>query len=62
MHHNPKNDNKIDYVHWNDPNLKLMDCLRLLETSHQADHNAHDNEILSIIEEPLRSFVKLALL
>jgi len=26
------NDNKIDYIHWNDPN-ELMDCLRLLEAS-----------------------------
>jgi len=44
------NDNKIDYVHWDNPN-ELVDCLRLLEASRQADHNAHDNEILSIIEE-----------
>ena len=43
-------DNKIDYVHWNDPN-ELVDRLRLLESSHQAGNNAHDNEILSIIEE-----------
>jgi len=46
------NDNKIDCVHWKwiDPN-ELMDYLRLLEASHQIDHNAHNNEILSIIEE-----------
>ena len=44
------NDNKIDYVHWNDPN-ELVDRLRLLDASRQAGHNAHDNEILSIIEE-----------
>jgi len=44
------NDNAIDYVHWDDPN-ELMDRLRLLEASHQASHNAHDNEMLSIIEE-----------
>lgn len=44
------NDNKIDYVHWNDPN-ELIDRLRLLDASRQAGHNAHDNEILSIIEE-----------
>ncbi|XP_070154031.1 uncharacterized protein [Polyergus mexicanus] len=43
-------DNKIDYVHWNDPN-ELVDRLRLLDASHQAGHNGHDNEILSIIEE-----------
>src|SRR5947199_409178 len=43
-------DNKIDYVHWNDPN-ELVDRLRLLESSRQAGNNAHDNEILSIIEE-----------
>jgi len=40
----------IDYVHWDDPN-KLVDHLRLLDASHQAGNNAHDNEILSIIEE-----------
>jgi hypothetical protein len=44
------NDNAIDYVHWNDPN-ELVDRLRLLDASHQAGHNAHDNEMLSIIEE-----------
>ncbi|KYN03867.1 hypothetical protein ALC62_05272 [Cyphomyrmex costatus] len=43
-------DNRIDYVHWDDPN-ELVDRFRLLETSHQAGHNGHDNEILSIIEE-----------
>ncbi|XP_070158801.1 uncharacterized protein [Polyergus mexicanus] len=43
-------DNKIDYVHWDDPN-ELVDRLRLLDASHQAGHNGHDNEILSIIEE-----------
>lgn len=42
--------NKIDYVHWNDPN-ELVDRLRLLEASSRAGNNAHDNEILSIIEE-----------
>ncbi|KAL6254090.1 hypothetical protein P5V15_014709 [Pogonomyrmex californicus] len=44
------NDNKIDYVHWDDPN-ELVDRLRLLDASHRAGHNAHDNEMLSIIEE-----------
>ena len=43
-------DNKIDYVHWNDPN-ELVDRLRLLNASRQAGHTVHDNEILSIIEE-----------
>lgn len=43
-------DNKIDYIHWNDPN-ELVDRLRLLEASRQAGNNAHDNEILSIVEE-----------
>lgn len=43
-------DNKIDYVHWNDPN-ELVDRLRLLDASRQAGNNAHDNEIMSIIEE-----------
>ena len=44
------NNNKIDYIHWDDPN-KIVDCLQLLEISRQAWHNGHDNEILSIIEE-----------
>jgi len=44
------NDNAIDYVHWDDPN-ELVDRLRLLEASRQVGHNAHDNEMLSIIEE-----------
>ncbi|XP_070527153.1 uncharacterized protein [Cardiocondyla obscurior] len=44
------NDNKIDYIHWNDPN-EFVDRLRLFEVSCHAGHNAHDNEILSIIEE-----------
>jgi len=48
------NDNKID------PN-ELVDRLQLLEASRQAGHNAHNNEILSIIEE-LRSNVKPILL
>ncbi|KYN22042.1 hypothetical protein ALC57_05569, partial [Trachymyrmex cornetzi] len=43
------NDNKIDYIHWDDPN-EIVDRLRLLEASRQAGHNGHD-EILSIIEE-----------
>lgn len=42
--------NKIDYVHWDDPN-ELVDRLRLLNASRQAGNNAHDNEIMSIIEE-----------
>jgi len=44
------NDNAIDYVHWDDRN-ELVDRMRLLEASRQADHNVHDNEMLSIIEE-----------
>jgi len=44
------NDNKIDYVHWDNLN-ELVDRLRLLEASRQVGHNAHDSEILSIIEE-----------
>ncbi|KMQ83996.1 hypothetical protein RF55_18624, partial [Lasius niger] len=43
-------DNKIDYVHWDDPN-ELVNRLRLLNALRQAGHNAHDNKILSIIEE-----------
>ncbi|KYN11453.1 hypothetical protein ALC57_16388 [Trachymyrmex cornetzi] len=44
------NDNKIDYIHWDDPN-EIVDRLRLFEASRQAGYNGHDNEILSIIEE-----------
>ncbi|EZA61635.1 hypothetical protein X777_11758 [Ooceraea biroi] len=44
------NDNAIDYVHWDDPN-ELVDRLRLLNASRQAENNSHDNEMLSIIEE-----------
>jgi len=44
------NDNAIDYVHWDDPN-ELVDRMRLFEASRQADHNAHDNEMLSVIEK-----------
>lgn len=44
------NNNKYDYVHWDDPN-ELVDRLRLLMSSKQAGHTGHDNEILSIIEE-----------
>ncbi|KYQ56418.1 hypothetical protein ALC60_04648 [Trachymyrmex zeteki] len=43
-------DNKIDYIHWDDPN-ELVDQLQLLDASRQAGNNAHDNEILSIFEE-----------
>jgi len=42
-------DKTIDYVHWDDHN-ELMDHIRLFEASRQAGHNAHNNEILSIIE------------
>ncbi|KYN22502.1 hypothetical protein ALC57_05099 [Trachymyrmex cornetzi] len=43
-------ENEIDYVHWDDPN-ELVDRLQLLDTSRRAGNNAHDNEILSIIEK-----------
>jgi len=42
--------NTVDYVHWDDPN-ELVDRLRLLDASRNAENNAHENEILSIIEE-----------
>ena len=44
------NDDKIDYVHWDDPN-ELVERLRLLVESSRAGNNAHENEILSIIDE-----------
>jgi len=37
-------------MQWDDPN-ELVDCMRLLEPSRQAGHNAHNNEVLSIIEK-----------
>jgi len=40
----------IDSVHWDDPTA-LVDRLRSLDASQRAGHNAHDNEILSILEE-----------
>jgi len=43
------NDN-VEYVHWDDPN-ELVDRLRLLDSSSRAGNHAHDNEMLSIIEE-----------
>lgn len=41
---------RIDYVHWNDPN-ELVERLRLLMDSQQAGHSGHTNEIVSIVEE-----------
>ncbi|XP_072751930.1 uncharacterized protein [Anoplolepis gracilipes] len=43
-------ENKIEYVHWNDPN-ELVDRLWLLKASRRAGNNAHGNEVMSIIEE-----------
>lgn len=42
--------NKIDYIHWDDPN-ELVDRLRLLIASASAGHTGHTNEINSIVEE-----------
>lgn len=44
------NNNKTDYVYWDDPN-ELCDRLRLLTASQNAGHTGHENEITSIIEE-----------
>lgn len=43
-------DNKVDYVHWDDPN-ELVDRLRLLLSSQSAGNTSHINEINSIVEE-----------
>ena len=43
------NDNKINYIYWDDPN-EIIDH-RLLEALRQVGHNDHNNEILSIIEK-----------
>jgi len=48
------NDNKINYIHWNDPN-KLVD-LQLLEALRQAGHNGHNNEILEKPDYKLTMF------
>lgn len=42
--------NKIDYIHWDDPN-ELVSRLRLLLSSVSAGHTGHRNEINSLIEE-----------
>jgi hypothetical protein len=44
------NNNKTDYIYWDDPN-ELVDRLRLLMASKQVGNNNHQNEIMSIIEE-----------
>lgn len=44
------NNNKIDYVYWDNPN-ELVNRLELLQASKRAGHTGHDNEIISIEEE-----------
>lgn len=41
---------QIDYIYWDDPN-ELVERLRLLISSKSVGHTAHNNEIISIIEE-----------
>ena len=43
-------DNKIDYIHWNDPN-ELVERLALLIASEKAGNGGHKAEIASIEEE-----------
>ena len=45
-----RGNDKIDYVHWNDPN-ELVDRLRLLIESQRAGNSGHTNEIVSVVEE-----------
>jgi hypothetical protein len=45
-----ENNKKTSFVYWNDVN-ELVERLRLLVASKSAGHSAHDNEIMSIIEE-----------
>lgn len=54
----PVTDNKIDYLHWNDPN-ELVERLALLIASERAGNGGHKAEIASI-EEELRegNFIK----
>lgn len=44
------NNKPTEYVHWDNPN-ELVDRLKLLVASKNAGNNAHENEIISIIEE-----------
>lgn len=46
----PVTNNKIDYVHWNDPN-ELVERLLLLKSSQAAGNSGHLMEIASIEEE-----------
>jgi len=45
-----KPDYKPEYMYWDDPN-ELVERLRLLTASYQAENTAHSNEIMSILEE-----------
>ena len=36
------NDNKIDYIHWDDPSNEIVDRLRLLDALRQTGHNNYD--------------------
>lgn len=47
-------DNKIDYVHWNDPNV-LVERYALLEASERAGNTSHANEKASILNELRRA-------
>lgn len=42
--------NKKVYKYRDNPN-EIIDCLRLLNASHQAGHRSQNNELISIIEE-----------
>ena len=46
----PVGDNKIDYIHWNDPN-ELIERLELLLASHEGGNTGLIREIASIEEE-----------
>lgn len=45
-----ENNQVPEFTYWDDPN-ELVERLRLLVSSKSAGHSAHNNEILSIIEE-----------
>jgi hypothetical protein len=50
VYKNLQNKSQTDFIYWDDPN-ELVDRLRLLYASTSSGNNAHQNEIISIIEE-----------
>lgn len=51
-----KESKSSEYTYWDDPN-ELIERLHLLISSNSAGHNAHNNEIVSIIEELKEAYI-----